>query len=261
MTLPLRIVVRTQTAWETMTRESYLAQKNDPSNWAPEEFIKKGANPIPMWEQATGKSFYQYRAKLKAICQAELEKLGIPLTIGLGNVDWDGQDEALIFIDDDDVVKPSVKTIADRFTDDINLVIWNRITNYLGRERQEKPLDGGVLDTCNWAVRKSFMNQLHWTERDSGAARHWIAANFFAKLLFGPRKPMTLVEQARERLTSRPFRTDLVHPSVIHIEECHSVYYLHSASVSFLAFKMTPTGEPIVEYLRKLPLHPLYNHA
>jgi hypothetical protein len=257
--LPLRIVVRTQTAWETMTRESYLAQRNDPANWAPEDFIRKGANPIPLWEQATGKSFYQYRAALKKVCQAELQKTGLPITIGLGNIDWDGPDEALIFVDDDDVIQPSVASIADRFTDDINIVVWNRITNYLGRMRQENPYYGGMLDTCNWAIRKSFMGRLYPSERDSAAARHWIAANFFAKLIFGPKKPLSLIEQAKAKLTSRGGSIDLVHPSVLVLDECHSVYYLHSASVSFLAFKMKPEKAEVVEYLSKLPLHPLYN--
>lgn len=256
--LPLRIVVRTRTAWETMTAESYMRQD---IFYTPSEFVRMGRNVLPHWEAATGLSYYKYRARIKELCEERLRGLGLPITIGLELIDWDGPDEALIPIDDDDLLLPSVASIADTFTDDINLVIWHRVTNYLGTERLENPVYGGQLDTCNWAIRKSFINRLPQVPRDDTLLKHWHAAPHL-KTLFSPkavRKP-TLLELAKRCVVPSFRGLELKHPSIVHMPERHSVYYLHSASISFLSYKMAKTADPTAA-IRKLPLHPVYEAA
>lgn len=253
--LPLRIVVRTRTPWETMTVESFIAQK-DPQT--PTEFIRIGKTLIPAWEQATGLRYFEYRAKIRDLCQKALESTGLPVTVGIGGIDWDGPDEAIIPIDDDDILKPSIAEIAPKITDDINLVVWARITNYLGSERLENPAFGGQLDTCNWAVRKSFLKQWHISQREFILARHWTAAGIMAPA-FGQKKDNSLLGRARASLCWN-LECKLNHPSILFLEDRYSVYYLHTGSISFLAHKIGEVKDP-VSYFKSLPLHPVYDAA
>jgi hypothetical protein len=48
-------------------------------------------------------------------------------------------------------------------------------------------------------------------------------------------------------------------PGVVFLDERHSVYYLHSASISFLCHKIGEKKD-LVGYLKTLPLHPLYTY-
>jgi hypothetical protein len=248
----LRIVVRTKSPWETMTVESFTAQR-DPMT--PTEFVRLGKGVVPLWEEATGLAYFQYRARIRELCESKLRETGIPVTIGVGNIDWDSEDEALIPVDDDDIIYPSAVTLAERFTPDINLVVWNRITDYLGHTRLENPAYGGQLDTCNWAVRKTFLRDFHISQREFLLARHWVAAGIMAPKL-GHTVDRSLLGQAKRCLdlgTSKP----LNHPSILFLDEKHSVYFLHSGSISFLTHK-THQVKDLVPYLRGLPLHPLY---
>ncbi len=252
MTLPLRIVVKTSTAWETMTPESFRAQK-DPKT--PSEFIRISRDLLPLWEQATGLSYFKYRAALRDVCQKALEATGIPVTVGIENIDWEGPDEGLIAIDDDDVILESAKTLGEHFNESVNLIVWNRTTNYLGKQALENPRYGGLLDTCNWAVKKSFLKPAHIAEREYILARHWTAAGRMAPL-FGIKRDNSLMAMAK-RSVNINLEGLLNHPTILRLAETHSIYYLHSASISFLAHKMPSVSKP-VEYLKTLPLHPLY---
>lgn len=249
--IPLRIVIRTRTPWETMTRESFMAQK-DPKT--PTEFVRMGKGVLPCWEEATGLSYYQYRARIRDLCEARLREI-LPVTVGLDGVDWDGPDEGLIPIDDDDLLKDSVVEIASRFVEGINLIIWHRVTNFLGRERLENPNFGGQLDTCNWAIRKSFLAKSF--RRNDILTRHWHAAGLLAPMFGMVPKNLSMLEKAR-RSVQPSLGVKLKHESILEVPESHSTYYLHSGSISFLSHKMTNVKDP-VEHIRKLPLHPIYN--
>lgn len=228
-----------------------MAQR-DPKT--PTEFVRMGKGILPCWEEATGLSYYQYRAKIRDLCEAKLREVA-PVTVGLDGVDWNGPDEALIPVDDDDIIRPSVTDIAKRFREGVNLVIWHRVTNYLGRDRFENPSFGGQLDTCNWAIRKSFLAQS--LDRDRILTRHWHAAGLLAPMFGLTQAPKGMLERAKRSLDLRVGGVKLKHPSIIEIPESHSIYYLHTGSISFMAHKMGDVKNP-VEYLRKLPLHPVY---
>jgi hypothetical protein len=253
MTLPLRIVIRTRTPWETMTSAEFYAQSGPQS---PSEFLRVGGQVIPAWEKATGLNYFRYRGQLRDRCESALREIGIPITVGADRVDWHAPDEALIPIDDDDMLYPSVLSIGDRITPDVNLVIWKRITNYLGNERAELHTFGGQLDTCNWAIRKSFL--LNWCEgtRHHILSKHWHAAGLMYERLGGAPRNCSMLERAKRSVVPSTGCT-LKHPSIMHLEECHSVYYLHSASISYLTHKLGRDSNP-VETLRRLPLHPMY---
>lgn len=254
--IPLRIVVRTDTPWDTMTVEQFLNQKEPQS---PYEFIRIAKELIPAWETAKGMGYFRYRSMVRQQCELALESTGLPITRGIHNIDWNSHDEALIPIDDDDILFPTVVSIGGRFTDSTNLVTWCRITNYLGKERKENPSFGGQLDTCNWAIRKSFLQQqFTHTDRVSILARHWHAAGILSPKLGGVPRPTDLLGRAKKAATFRCAGVMLKHPSIVELNELHSVYYLHTGSISFLAHKIRDESiENPVEYLRKLPVHPL----
>lgn len=247
--IPLRIVVRTNTPWGSMTMADFVRQR---SPRKPQEFIRAGESELPRWEAATGQSFFQYRERVKQLCEGKLRQLGIPLTIGAENVDWGSEDEALIPIDDDDILLPSVTSVASRFTAETNLVIWQRITNYLGQERLENPNFGGQLDTCNWAIRKNFLAQFGESDRVSILARHWHAAGILSPRLGGKPRPTDLLDRAKRMCVANCRGVQLSHPSIVILNEKHSIYYLHSASISFLCHKKIEDCD-----LSRLPLHPL----
>lgn len=255
MTLPLRIVVRTVVPWERMTFDEYQTQKG---LLVPSEYIRRGRATIEMWERATGRRFFEYRAEVRSRCQACLEATGLPVTLGVENIDWSGPDEGLITLDDDDLILPSIVSLGHRFTENVNLIVWNRVTDYLGQVRTEPK--GTMLDTCNWAVRKSFMAQLPRHRALEALARHWHAAYIIAKQLEGPQPKRARLQSVLEKVKYRPVGGIFDHPCVIQIDENYSVYFLHSASISFLAGKMNSAIDP-VDYIRKLPLHPLVSHV
>jgi hypothetical protein len=208
---------------------------------------------LPLWQEANG-DYFQYRAKVRQVCQKRLESLGIPVTIGIGGIDWNSEDEALIPIDDDDEIFRSVISIADKFTKGINIVVWNHFTDHLGKRKRNNT--GCQLETCNWAIRKSFLAGIR--ERDRILSKHWHAG----KLILGhmgllKKEPVDLLARAKATLEPSFAKYHIKHPSVISLTEIHSVYYLHSGSISFLAAKMKREMPDPVAYIKKLPLHPL----
>jgi len=256
--IPLRIVVRTDTSWGDMTREKFLAQKGPKT---PNEFIRIGEVLIPAWEQAKGLNYFDYRQRIKEKCEAALRETGLPVSIGIQDVDWESQDEALIPVDDDDVIFPSVASIAAHFNPTINLVIWRRITNYLGIPRKENPAFGGQLDTCNWAIRKSFLRGFGYSDRISVLARHWHAAGILSPRFGGRPRPADLLGRAVRNTRFNVGGTKLKHESIVELDEVHSVYYLHTGSISFLAHKIRDHVNNPIEYIRALPLHPLLEES
>lgn len=254
----LRIVVRTNTDWANMTMSKFVNQQEPQS---PREFVRIGKELLPQWEQATGQNYFHYRERVRRLCFSKLRTLELPITVGADNVNWNSEDEFLIPIDDDDILLPSVKTIAEHINESVNLVIWQRITNYLGNERLENPSFGGQLDTCNWAIRKSFLAQWGYSDRLQVLSRHWYAAGIMSPKLGGKVAPTDLLGRAKKALTFRTAGIYLRHPSIIVLNEKHSVYYLHSASISFLANKFKDEGCDFAKVVKTLPLHPLVKHV
>jgi len=254
----LRIVVRTDTDWSNMTMSKFLNQTEFQS---PREFVRTGKELLPAWEQATGYNYFLYREYVRRVCFTKLQEIGLPITIGSNRVDWDSQDEFLIPIDDDDILLPSVTSIVGHIDASVNLVIWQRITNYLGNERLENPSFGGQLDTCNWAIRKSFLSQWSAADRLQILSRHWLAAGILSPKLGGKAAPKDLMGRAKKALTFRTAGIYLRHPSITVINEKHSIYYLHSASISFLSNKFKDEGSDFAKVIKRLPLHPLVQHV
>jgi len=236
----------------------FLDQKEPQS---PREFVRIGKELLPVWERATGYNYFQYREHVRRVCFERLSEIGLPITIGCDKVDWDSKDEFLIPIDDDDILLPSVSSIAEHIDESVNLVIWQRITNYLGNERLENPSFGGQLDTCNWAVRKSFLAQWGYSDRLQVLSRHWYAAGILSPKLGGKVPPRDLMARAKKALTFRTAGIYLRHSSIRVLNEKHSIYYLHSASISFLAHKFKDEGHEFAKVIDKLPLHPLVQHV
>lgn len=254
----LSIVVRTNTDWANMTMSKFVNQQEPQS---PREFVRIGKELLPQWEQATGQNYFRYRERVRRLCFGKLRALELPITVGADKVDWDSEDEFLIPIDDDDILLPSVRTIAEHIDESVNLVIWQRITNYLGDERLENPCFGGQLDTCNWAVRKSFLAQWGYSDRLQVLSRHWYAAGIMSPKLGGKIPPRDLLGRAKRALVNRTAGIRLQHPSIRVLDEKHSIYYLHSASISFLANKFRDEGGDFAQVIKRLPLHPLVNHV
>lgn len=235
--------------------KDFLAQK-EPQK--PTEFFRIGKKLLPIWERATGQNYFLYRDKIKQECEKRLRGIGIPVSY-MTEIDWESEDEFLIPIDDDDILLPTITSIQSKINERINLITWQRITNYLGTPRKENPSFGGQLDTCNWAIRKSFLAQFLMSERICILARHWHAAFILYPKLGGqPVNPHDLMAKAMAMVTPKVNGVRLEHDSILHLNEEHSIYYLHSASISFLAHKMAKLKDKETEaYIKKLPLHPI----
>ena len=266
--LPLRILVRTATPWETMTLAEFYKQSGE---LLPQNAIKtvQDKGLIESWEKAYGRSYFKYRADIRRVCERRLASISSDyLTIGLVTAEWlkSEQDEIIIPIDDDDTLEPSIVDIKKVFSPGVNIVVWQRNTHYMnvpeseqGRDAQLRPKQSKYLDSCNWAIRKSFLQRWSHDNAKRILARHQWACRQIAialGLAHEENNKSLLGQAARARLLTRGIHVPLEHPSVIEVDACWSTYYLHSASISFLARKMAPHIDT-VQYLKGLPLHPL----
>lgn len=264
MTLPVRIVVRTATPWSTMTFADFCAQ-NDPllTSMAAQEIRRGKAALIQGWQQAYGMSFCEYRGAVRDACESRLKEVRADtLTIGMKDFGaWlrDGREEIILPIDDDDTFDPSVMSVVDSFDDETNLVLWKRRTNFLGKDRIEAQTR--YTDTCNYAIRKSFLTQWIDIEAAIVLSHHWIAASKIGVMLGLAKGRSKDIMGMLENFRRRPFVQGLVHPSVVALDKCHSTYYLHTGSISFLVGGKMARHDNLVDYLRSLPLHPLYVQA
>jgi hypothetical protein len=224
--------------------------------------IRRGkAALVQTWQEAYGLSFCEYRGAVRDACQAELERVGADrLTLGLdGFSEWlrDGQDEVLLPIDDDDTFDPSVIDAVRCFDDpEVCLALWRRRTNFLGSVRTENITR--YTDTCNYALRKSFVAL--WPDPDAAVilAQHWVANHRIASRLNLSRPKARTVAQLAANVHKPVFTGPLVHPCVREVDGYHSTYYLHTGSISFLVGGKMAKHTDTVQYLRGLPLHPLY---
>lgn len=252
--LPVRIVVRTATPWEKMTLEDFYAQ-SDPMLTPMARAEVKRPGYIRQWEEAYKRSYCMYRAMVRdaaMACHRECKPEAI--TVGIFDIPQTSDDEILLPIDDDDTYQPGiVQTLQCHFVPGVNLVVWPRRTNFLGRERIE-PFTR-YLDTCNWAIRKNFAQS--FTDSATLLAYHWIGSNMVGERFQNVIKATDLMSRAREVLKPTSGNIPLRHPSLIELDEPLSTYYLHTGSISFAQGKKMAKHDDTVEYLRTLPLHPL----
>jgi len=271
--LPIRVIVRTDTDWAGMTWDRFYNQR---AQYQPQAAILEAktpllqdettpgqrANLINLWEEATGREYFQYRGEVKALCTAELRKLPTRLTVGLWReAEWQNpEEEILIPLDDDDVIFSSVTEVAQHFEDpSVNVVLWDRHTDHLGEETIYLPR--AYFDTCNYAVRKSWL--LEWPSHIAG---HFLNNHQFANAIVKKRLGMVKEPLFRQlikgnsQLKVRTGVMPIIHPTVKCVPGRFSCYYLHSASISFLLRKMRRDVNP-VELIRTLSLHPLIERS
>jgi hypothetical protein len=182
------------------------------------------------------------------------------LTLGLKDFEswlYDGREEILFTIDDDDTFEPTILDVATQFEHDSQLIVWKRRTHHLGKVQSERW--SRYTDTCNWAVRKSFVARFKPAEACQLLAFHWIANGLIARELNVDKTPcVNLLDRAKASLRTNA-DSILASPEVKELGECHSTYYLHTGSISFLVGGKMAKHENTIEYLRGLPLHPLYH--
>lgn len=247
MSLPVRIVVRTDTDWSAMSEEIFYGQSDPlrPVTWIESagEFDIFGC-----WNRAFPLTFFEYRRRLQEITMASVERAApAAVSIGLDDAEeWllDGNDEIIVSMDDDDFVRPDVCDVAAHFTEGVSVVIWPAV--YVGL------LDGGDVRGETWvpfrqilplntAYRKSYLAE-HFSVDDAKVllAHHAMANRLVADDLEIP--------DTEEGVTL----TGLHHPAVELIGECYGIYNVHVGSISFL--KRALGGPDPVEFLRHLDL-------
>lgn len=261
MKLPIRIIVRTNVDWSNMTWERFNNQRD--IEFKPQMAMleaQRNGHVITAWNEATGWDYFQARNEIRNACEAKLKSIkGVDVTIGLANKEWlEGiRDEILIPLDDDDLIFPNVTELESAFTEGVGVVCWNRLTDYVG-QRQERLTPRAYLDTCNWAVRKSYL--MHWPDHLAGhfLNNHQVANNMLRKRL-GMVKPslfeLAVKGQLKAGYTLKSGVEPINHPDVKEIDADYSCYYLHSASISYLLRKI-PAGD-MVQIIKALPLHPM----
>jgi len=249
-----RIVVRTDTPWETMTLDDFYRQK-DPMLTPMAKAEVKNPHYIKHWEEAYKRSFCMYRAMCRDACMQQHQAVKADaITVGVLNLPLDGEDEILLPIDDDDAYEVGIiETLRQAFDRGVNLVVWPRRTNFLGKLRVE-PFTR-YLDTCNWALRKSFVAT--FSEWPTVLAYHWIGSNIVGQRFQHVERATSLIGMAQERLKPVLTNIPLRHPSMIELDTPLSTYYMHTGSISFSQGKKMAPHHDLVEYLRGLPLHPL----
>jgi len=251
--LPIRIVVRTNTPWEKMSIEDFYAQR-DPMLTPMARAEVKRPSYIRNWEEAYKRSFCMYRAMCRDACmQRHKEVKADSITLGVQNLPIDG-DEILLPIDDDDAYDVGIaERLREAFIGGVNLVVWPRRTNFLGKLRVE-PFTR-YLDTCNWAIRKSFA--LSFSEWPTVLAYHWIGSNIIGERFQHIEKATSLMMMAKAHMKPALGNIPLRHPSMIELDTPLSTYYMHTGSISFSQGKKMAPHSDIIQYLRTLPLHPL----
>lgn len=255
-----------------MSLEDFYAQKNFLHAEMIQNEIREGAvRTVPDWEKAYGMPFCKYRAEVRNACEEVLERVGADrISLGVEYAKWYEDDEIILPIDDDDIFHPSVlQAVQKAFKPGINLVVWQRITNFLGVNRTEKI--PRFLDTCNWAIRKNFLAETSSGLGYGGSdlcegliilSHHWKADGLVGRRLGipGPKYRYNVMGVGIQQIPSLVQRR-LNHPSVVELDEQHSTYYVHTGSISFLNKDKIAGqwhGKDFVQYLRGLPLHPLF---
>lgn len=252
----LCIVVRTDAQWLALRSEAaFIAQEHTVN--VPTNLKLRGLLPaIRAWEAATGLCYFTYRETIRQACHSRLARIA-PVTLAQLPANGNPND-VLAFIDDDDTFEESLVSILQAFTNpDVNVVTWTRRTWFDGSYRFETIRR--YLDTNNWAIRRGFLETWHGVDRLRMMAKHQAANKSIAQRL-------GLFPKVVGRIGPDMFKgppsshVPLKHPQVVDINACHSTYYLHSASISYLTHKVGSAND-ISEEINKRPLHPLFNKS
>lgn len=248
-----------------MSWQDFLGQR-DPmlTGMAVNEIRRNRGAMIRLWESAYGMGFCTYRHKVRQACEKVLRGTGQRVTVGLEDfTDWlrDGHDEWLFPIDDDDTYDDAIALLPPMAEEDSTVIMWQRRTNILGVNRIEKGTR--YADTCNYAVRKSFLASFSDEDAASIVSHHWIAHGILSRRFRGTGNEQSLGGLLLPKLIGNvSLRSEaplLEHPSVVVSDAAYSTYYLHTGSISFLVGGKMARHTDTVEYLRGLPLHPLYS--
>jgi hypothetical protein len=250
VTLPIHAIVRTNVDWNNTT-------SFQESPGSPKQFIRKAGTRegfLDKWREGVGIDYFQYRgavrdAAFKTLCETDSLE-----TITKGVFKYEFREDAIIVpIDDDDILFSTVGEIAAHFENpEVGIVCWERLTNYLGKSRLERPRR--YLDSCNYAVRTSWLQSVIGIRALEFLSHHWMASELviaalglrglplFDRIIRGERSLVSVV--TREDIPATPY--------VVDIAEQHSCYFMHSASLMHIIRK-----DYTVEELSRLPKHPL----
>jgi hypothetical protein len=258
----LHIHCRTDVNWAAMTLESYRGQVASVNLTGSVLGKVKDGRVIEVWQEAYWLDYFAYRATLKQTCRDFIvEHVASRNNVRYGSVNGYDDSTIVVPVDDDDVIAPQVYQVIDYFNDPtVNIVTWNRDTSYHGKppvtERQRY-----YLDTCNYAIRTTFLQTFNIEDQSVILNRHQFA-NRIVQLRMGIANdipgavtrngvPLTLAQY----LEANREKTLEGCPGVIDVQKSWSTYYLHTGSISWLGVK----GDLTVNALRALPLHPLFD--
>ena len=251
----LSIVVRTNADWLKLRDDAMAFKAQEQSVNVPTTLRLRGILPaIHAWENATGLCYFTYRETIRQACHKRLQRIA---PVSLVNLPANGKpNDVLAFIDDDDTFEDTLVSILEAFKNPtVNIVTWTRRTWFDGAYRFETIRR--YLDTNNWAIRRSFLETWAGSDRALMMAKHQTANKLIAQRL-------GLFPKIVGRIGPDMFKgaasshVPLNHPQVHDIAACHSTYYLHSASISFLTHKVGLHGN-IASEITKRPLHPLFD--
>lgn len=260
MTPSLRIVVRTDAPWGTMTLDDYRAQVKS-LNLPGAVRKRESAQAIETWQEATGLNYFRYRGAVQQGVHRELENLGIPISCGVENVPYI-PGEVYLPIDDDDIFLPNIDGVLKHFSDpNIDLVLWQSRACVHGKDKDY--VDRDTIDSCNAAIRADYL--LDFAPWIAMLKNHQICGTEIGVSLgcFPRKRRHTVNEMAADLMKTRWLPNNgkirlLKHPSIVRESVFRSRYYLHSASISFLS-RRADSSRPLYESLKALPLHPLYD--
>lgn len=227
MTLPVRVVVRTDVDWSSLGEASFAAQ-SEPDR--PLAFIRAAAaRGMPAaFRAATGVELFAYRGELAAITASWHATLpGVRVTRGLAGLeDWlfAPGDELLVPTDDDDLFSPRLSTLGDAIAPGADLILFPHVAaghvDFERRPRVERSW-ARVLFTNNWGVRRSWLASL-------GAERaRTVLADHRAAQIQALRRLGVAFDETPLGFPLEP----LVGDAVQTVEECLSVDYMHPGSL------------------------------
>ena len=248
MSLPVRILVRTDVDWRAMSDEDFGNQDDETR---PMMFIRPTARRgvMDLWRQVFDVDFFEYRQQLQqlgheSVCAAGADNV----SIGFGDFgDWypTSQDEIILAIDDDDFFRPPIQELREAFRDDVDVVLWPQARlGFLAGASSPRfdmfPLRH-ILPT-NCALRKSFL-QRHFSQAEvkDALAHHRVANERVAEVVNEP--PSEIGAHNLALLNAA---------SVQRIEPCYGLHNRHVGSI-YLLHQALRAPDPLA-YMEELEL-------
>jgi len=248
VSLPVRILVRTNVDWRALSYENYAEQHDDTR---PIMRIRATTRlgVTDLWKRVFDVDFFEYRRQLQQIGYESVRAADADcVSIGFDDFDdWypGSQDEIIATIDDDDFFRPPLRELRGMFREDVDVVLWPQARLGFLTESSSRQIDmwpfRHILQT-NCALRKSFL-QRHFSPPDvtQMLAHHPVANERVAEVLNDGASTsgllnFTHLDAARVRL----------------IEPCYGLYNVHVGSVAFL-HRALQTSDPVA-YMERLEL-------